>query len=145
MNRSIFSIAVMLAAVGSATVQAPDALAQGKPMYRCGSNYQDRPCDGAVPGTAKAAPAPGAKAVPAAAETAKAAPAGSPPGAAAGTTATSAAPVLTKAQQQRQIRCENFGRQLDELKDRQKAAPNQAEAMGVQIRSLQSRMSADGC
>jgi hypothetical protein len=52
---------------------------------------------------------------------------------------------MTKAQQQRQIRCENFGRQLDELKDRQKAAPQQAESVGVQIKSLQSRMSVDNC
>jgi hypothetical protein len=142
-NRSILSI-VVLAAVVFAAVQAPAALAQGKQMYRCGSNYQDRPCDGAAPAAAKAASAQGAtgKAAIPAADAAKA---GTSATAAGTTTANASPPVLTKAQQQRQIRCENFGRQLDELKERQKAAPNQAEAMGVQIRSLQSRMGADGC
>ena len=118
----------------------------GKSMYRCGNNYQDRPCDGGGPGAAKAAspapaapsPAPAAKAAPAAAVKAAAVPAAPPAEAAK-------APVMTKAQQQRQIRCENFGRQLDELRDRQKAAPQQAESVGVQIKSLQSRMSVDNC
>jgi hypothetical protein len=140
-NRSILSIAVALAAMVAA-VQAPAVLAQ-KQMYRCGSNYQDRPCEGATPAAAKSTSVPGAtgKAAPAA----DAAKSGTPAAAAGATTANASPPALTKAQQQRQIRCENFGRQLAELKERQKAAPNQAEAMNVQVRSLQSRMSADGC
>ena len=52
---------------------------------------------------------------------------------------------MTKAQQQRQIRCENFGRQRDELRDRMKSDPKQADAIGVQIKSLESRMAADSC
>jgi hypothetical protein len=100
----------------------------GKKMYRCGNNYQDRPCDagGAAAPKAAGAAAPAAPA-PAAADAGK------------------APTTLTRAQQQRQIRCENFGRQLDELKERQKSAPQQAEGIGVQIKSLESRMNADSC
>ena len=105
------------------------ALAQqgGKHMYRCGNNYQDRPCDGSAP-AAKAGPA---AAQPAASATTAEAPKASVP--------------MTKAQQQRQIRCENFGRQRDELRDRMKSDPKQADAIGVQIKSLESRMAADSC
>jgi len=105
-------------------------------MYRCGNNYQDRPCDGAP--SAKAA-TPAASAAPAAKSAAKSVtpePVADAP----------KAPVaMTKAQQQRQIRCENFGRQRDELRERQKAAPQQADAIGVQIKSLEARMTADNC
>lgn len=52
---------------------------------------------------------------------------------------------MTKAQQQRQIRCENFGRQRDELRDRMKSDPKQADAIGLQIKSLESRMAVDSC
>lgn len=108
-----------------------------KQMYRCGNNYQDRPCDGAP--AAKAAP-PAASVAPAAKSAAKAV---TPAPAAAD--APKAPVAMTKAQQQRQIRCENFGRQRDELRERQKAAPQQADAVGVQIKSLEARMNADSC
>ena len=42
-----------------------------------------------------------------------------------------------------QMAARELGRQRDELRDRQKAAPQQADAIGVQIRSLESRMSGD--
>lgn len=106
----------------------------GKHMYRCGNNYQDRPCDGSAPAAKAAAPAAKAGA-PAAQQAAAAAPA----------EAAKAAPPMTKAQQQRQIRCENFGRQRDELRDRMKSDPKQADAIGVQIKSLESRMASDSC
>lgn len=110
----------------------------GKQMFRCGNNYQDRPCDGAP--AAKAA-APATSVAPAAKSAAKSVATTAPVSAEA-----PKAPVaMTKAQQQRQIRCENFGRQRDELRERQKAAPQQAEAVGVQIKSLEARMSADSC
>lgn len=61
-------------------------------------------------------------------------------------------PVTTKlsaaearAVQQKQIRCENFGRQASELRDRQKATPQYAASIDVQLKSLEGRMSADSC
>ncbi len=89
-------------------------------MYRCGNKFQDRPC----------AAAPANSAAP---EQTSAAP------------VVERAPVMTKAQRQQQIRCENYSRQLGALEKRQAAAPQQAKAMGVQIESLQSRMKADRC
>ena len=119
-----------------------------KAMYRCGNNYQDRPCDGGPPAAKSATAAP---ATPANAAAPAAKPAAAPAvSAAKATTAPvadgqKAAAPLTKAQQQQQIRCENFSRQRDELRERQKASPQQAAAVGVQIKSLESRMSADNC
>src|SRR5207253_3026027 len=64
---------------------AEQAHAQGKKMYKCGSQFQDRPCDGGPPAAAaKPAPAP-------------------------------AAPQKTASpaeEQRRQIRCDNWGRQV---------------------------------
>ncbi len=104
----------------------------GKQLYRCGNNYQDRPCDGAAPAAKAGAPA-------------VASPAASPAAANVPADAQKAAAPMTKAQQQRQIRCENFGRQRDEMRDRMKSDPKQAEAYGVQIKSLESRMASDSC
>lgn len=139
-----YTIFVLAALLVSASVMAQ------QPMYRCGNNFQDRPCDGGAPAskTGSASPStqanaagPPAKsaAVPAAASAATK----SAPGSVAD--AQKAALPLTKAQQQRQIRCENFSRQRDELRDRQKASPQQAAAVGVQIKSLETRMSSDSC
>lgn len=131
MKRLILGAAAMLFSV--------PAFAQ-KAMYRCGNNYQDRPCDGGTPAarSATAVPATPVNAVAPAVSAAKA------------TTAPVAdgqkvAAPLAKAQQQQQIRCENFSRQRDELRERQRASPQQAAAVGVQIKSLESRMSADNC
>lgn len=97
------------AAVAASPVQAQ------KKMYRCGSNYQDRPCD--------QVPAPR----PAAAEVkAEAAPA-----------------PQTKAAYQRQLRCENYGRQMAELKEKQKGM--KSNLLDGQIRSLEGRMKGDSC
>lgn len=96
----------------------PQALAQKK-MYRCGTNYQDRPCDGAVP-VGKAAPAPAAAAAPA------------------------PAPAEKKSDFQRQVRCENYGRQMDELRERQKSM-KQADMLDGQIKALEGRMKGDSC
>ena len=141
MKHTIFFLTALFVSVS--------AVAQ-KPMYRCGNNYQDRPCDGAAPAAksgAVSSPVPAKAAAPAVKSAA--APAEASPTVKPGTVpvadAQKAAPPLTKAQQQRQIRCENFGRQRDELRDRQKTSPQQADAIGVQMKSLESRMSADGC
>ena len=109
------SILVLLGLVlASATSSA--ALAQKK-MYKCGSNYQDRPCDGAAP-AAKAAPA--AVQAPAQSTGDK------------------------KSDFQRQVRCENYGRQMDELRERQKGM-KQADMLDGQIKALEGRMKGDSC
>ncbi len=113
---------VLLALVCMAPMH--DAFAQKK-MYRCGSNYQDRPCD-AVPAT----PAPAAAAKSAA------------PAQAAGATSESAAD--KKAAFQRQVRCENYGRQMDELRLRQKGM-KEGSMLEAQIKALDSRMKGDSC
>ena len=98
-----------------------EALAQKK-MYRCGSNYQDRPCD--------AAPAPAAAAKSAA-----------PAQAAAGASESAAD---KKAAFQRQVRCENYGRQMDELRVRQKGM-KEGTMLEAQIKALDNRMKGDSC
>ena len=115
-----------------------------KTLYRCGNNYQDRPCDGSGPAAAKPASVPGSVPGAAAAPAAKA-PAAPVPAPAPIADAQKAPAPMTKAQQQRQIRCENFGRQREELRERQKAVPQQADAVGMQIQSLETRMSVDNC
>ena len=109
----------------------------GKHLYRCGNNYQDRPCDGSAPAAKAGSPAAAPSTAPAAAA--------QPPSGNAQADAQKAAAPMTKAQQQRQIRCENFGRQRDELRDRMKSDPKQADAIGLQIKSLESRMAVDSC
>lgn len=119
----------------------PAAAQQGgaKKMYRCGTNFQDKPCDGSAPASAPA-PAPG-KAAPAAAGVSPAAAKAAIP--APEPTKMSAAEA--RSAQQKQIRCENFSRQATELRDRQKATPQYAESISVQLKSLETRMSADSC
>jgi hypothetical protein len=133
-------IATSIALSWTAPVAAQQA--GGKKMYRCGTNFQDKPCDGSAP-VAAAAPAPG-KTAPVAA--------GVAPAAAKAANTAMAAPEPTKmsaaearAAQQKQIRCENFSRQATELRDRQKATPQYAESISVQLKSLETRMSADSC
>lgn len=111
-----------------ATAQQAGALK----MYRCGTNFQDKPCNGSAPAVVPA-PAPG-KAAPAAAKAFVAAP-----------EPTKVSAAEARAAQQKQIRCDNFGRQATELRDRQKATPKYAESIGVQLKSLEARMSADNC
>lgn len=115
----------------------------GKSMYRCGANFQDRPCDGAAAGSNAAAPAAPRTAAPAA----------------TGAAAKQSGPVVmvpppvtprlsaaeVRSAQQKQIRCENFGRQASELRERQKATPQYAASIDVQLKSLEGRMSTDGC
>ena len=103
---------------------AHEALAQKK-MYRCGSNYQDRPCDAGPPPAAAAGAA--KPAAPAQAATAP---------------AESAAD--KKAAFQRQVRCENYGRQMGELRQRQKGMQEGA-MLEAQIKALDSRMKGDSC
>jgi len=107
----VIGVVVMLATMAV----MPQAHAQKK-MYRCGSIYQDRPCDSA----------PAAK-----------------PGAAPQQVNASAAE--QKASAQKKLRCENYARQADELRDRQKAAPKDANMYDAQIKSLDARMKSDSC
>lgn len=86
-----------------------------KKMYRCGSNYQDRPCD----------QAPAAK--PAVATAAKA----------------EAPAPQSRAAYRQQLRCENYGRQMAELREKQKSLSG--NLLDGQIRSLESRMKGDNC
>ena len=101
-------------------------------MYRCGTNFQDKPCDGSAPAVVPV-PAP-VKTAPSAGQGAIAAP-----------EPTKVSAAQARAAQQRQIRCDNFGRQATELRDRQKTTPKYAESIGVQLKSLEARMSADNC
>ena len=93
----------------------PPAHAQKK-MYHCGSIYQDRPCDFAPPAKPGAAPQP-----------------------------VSASAADQKATAQKKLRCENYARQADELRDRQKATPKDANMYDAQIKSLDTRMKGDSC
>lgn len=113
-NKNTFLLA---AALALASVLAAFPAQAQKKMYRCGSNYQDRPCD-----QAQAAPKPAA-AAPVKAETAPA--------------------PQSRAAYQQQLRCENYGRQMDELRDKQNAM--KTNVLDGQIRSLETRMKADSC
>lgn len=114
MNRN--SIVIGAAVVLALSAVFPQAHAQKK-MYRCGSNYQDRPCD-AAPAPAAAKPAPQQASVPVAEQ---------------------------RAAYQKKLRCENYGRQVDELHDKQKAVPKDARLYDAQIKSLETRMKGDSC
>ena len=105
-------------------VPVHEALAQKK-MYRCGSNYQDRPCDAAPPAAAPAGAAKSAAPVQAVSAPAESA-------------------ADKKAAFQRQVRCENYGRQMDELRLRQKGMQEGA-MLEAQIKALDSRMKGDSC
>jgi hypothetical protein len=108
----IIAVAACLAAAGTAQAQ--------KKMYKCGSQFQDRPCDGG--GTVGAAKAPEAPVV----------------------------PQRTAAQEeaQRKIRCENWGRQVAVLREREQATQNDAVARGLVVQQrnvIEKRMQGDGC
>lgn len=132
-SMALLFILVALAWVAPATAQQVSA----KKMYRCGTNFQDKPCDGSAPA---AAPAPGKVAPAVAGVSPAAAKAAIPAPEPAKMSAAEA-----RSAQQKQIRCENFSRQAAELRDRQKATPRYAESISVQLKSLETRMSADRC
>jgi hypothetical protein len=97
-----------------------------KKMYKCGSQFQDRPCDGSGP----AAPTPAAKA-----------PAPAP------ATTPVAAKGVSAEESRRQIRCENWGRQLLDLREREKGTKDGEAAQGLaaQRAAAESRMKVDHC
>src|SRR5438105_589599 len=94
---------LMAAALAAALASPVAALAQKK-TYKCGAVFQDRPCEGAAPAAPKAAPPP-----PAPAKT------------------TSAADLEAR----KQIRCENWGRQVSELRDRERGETSADVAKGI--------------
>lgn len=106
---------IPVVALGAA-LAASSVLAQKK-MYRCGSNYQDRPCE-----QTPAAPKPAA--APAKAESVQ---------------------PQSRAAYQQQVRCENYGRQMAELRERQKGLTQQSHLLDGQIKSLEGRMKGDNC
>jgi hypothetical protein len=112
-KNTVIAVAAMLALMAA----LPQAQAQKK-MYRCGSNYQDRPCDAAPGAAAKAGAAP---------------------------QQVSASAAEQKAAVQKKLRCENYARQADELRDRQKSSPKDANMYDAQIKSLDARMKGDSC
>ena len=115
MNKHTVFLATMLA-LGAAMAASP-VLAQKK-TYRCGSNYQDRPCE-QTSVAPKPAPAP----------------------------VKVEAPVQpqSRAAYQQQLRCENYGRQMAELRQTQKGMAKQSNMMDGQIKSLEGRMKSDNC
>jgi hypothetical protein len=118
-------IAMTLMALPLAWATAPLEAQAQKKMYKCGSQFQDRPCEGTAP-AAKGAPAPMAAPAPA------------------------AAPVAAKSSNddaRRQIRCDNWQRQVDDLTDRAKSEQNTvaAQALANQRTSLLARMKGDSC
>lgn len=115
MNKNTFFLGLTLASVMA--MAAFPAQAQKK-MYRCGSNYQDRPCDQTPVAPKPAAAAPVKAEVPASTPSSRAA-------------------------YQQQLRCENFGRQMDELKEKQQGM--KSNLLDGQIKSLESRMKSDSC
>jgi hypothetical protein len=93
-------------------------------MYKCGSQFQDPPCDGGPP--AAAAPAPKA-ATPVA-------------------TADKKGP-STAEENRRQIRCDNWGRQVLDLRQREQSEKNDVAAKGfaTQRSNLERSMKGDNC
>lgn len=135
LSNTLIATLVALSWTISSTGPVSAQQAGAKKMYRCGTNFQDKPCDGGAPVPVASAPAAAtAKAAPAAKAVAPAAP-----------EPTKMSAAEARSAQQKQIRCENFSRQATELRDRQKATPQYAESIGVQLKSLESRMSADSC
>lgn len=114
-NKNTVILATMLG-LGTALAASP-VLAQKK-LYRCGSNYQDRPCE-QTPAAPKPAPAPAKTEAPAQQQ--------------------------SKAAYQQQLRCENYARQMAELRETQKGLSKQSNMMDGQIRSLEGRMKSDNC
>jgi len=101
-----------------ALVVAP--VAAQKHMYRCGNVFQERPCEG-------------------------------PKQAAKGESAKAAAPKQSVSESrraaQKQIRCENFGRQRDDLLQKKRAMKDAkaSKSMDTQIGAVEKRMREDGC
>ena len=50
-----------------------------------------------------------------------------------------------KAEYQKQLRCENYGRQAEELREKQRATPQYAGSLDAQLKSLEGRMKGDSC
>ncbi len=95
-------------------------VAAQKKMYRCGNVFQERPCEGPKQ--------------PAKDESAKA--------------AAPKQPVSeSRLAAQKEIRCENFARQRDDLLQKKRAMKDAeaAKTMDVQIGAVQKRMREDGC
>jgi hypothetical protein len=92
-----------------------------KKMYRCGSQYQDRPCEGPKDAARPAAGPEAAK--------------------------TAAAPSNARGEERKQIRCENYGRQVDEIKRMETGSsnPQLRENMSVQRKALEARMLSERC
>ena len=95
-------------------------VAAQKKMYRCGNVFQERPCEG---------PKQGAK----------------------DGSAKAAAPKQQVSESrrtvQKEIRCENFARQRDDLLQKKRAIKDAeaAKTMDVQIGAVEKRMREDGC
>lgn len=111
----------LLALVLLSVLAAPlPALAQK--MYKCGKQYQDRPCDA---GTATPPPAP-------------ATPVSEP--------ATPAGPSAA-AEKSRAIRCENWNRQIENVRQKEKGEknPQAIKVLADQRQNLEGRAKGDGC
>jgi hypothetical protein len=106
-----------IALIGLLLSFAAPAAEPGKKMYRCGNVFQERPCEGPKP-------------APAAAELPK-----------------QAGPGQAALESRKQIRCENFQRQVTELVEREKSEQNAETLRGwvTQRRVLEDRMKADNC
>jgi hypothetical protein len=115
------SLAVCAAILGLALLPAGAVHAQKK-MYKCGSQFQDRPCDGGP-----------------------AAPAAAPKPAAPAPTATKAS--ASAEEGRRQIRCDNMGRQVLDLRQREQKEQNveAAKNYAAQRSVVESRMKTDKC
>jgi hypothetical protein len=112
-------MAIALAASLAAPASVP---AQQKKLYKCGTQFQDRPCEGPKE-PAKAAAAPTARAAPA------------------------AQPVQSSEESRRQIRCENWERQIEDVRVRERAEKSAAVIKGLEAQRgvMDQRMKADGC
>ena len=88
-----------------------------KKMYRCGNVFQERPCEGPKP-------------APAAVEAPK-----------------QAGPNQSTLESRKQIRCENFQRQVTEIVDREKGEKDAELLRGLnaQRKVLEDRMKSDNC
>ena len=106
-----------IALIGFLLAFGATAAEPGKKMYRCGNVFQERPCEGPKPAPPKA-------------EAAK-----------------QDGPSQAALESRKKIRCDNFGRQVTELIDREKAEKNAETLRGwvTQRRVLEDRMKADGC
>jgi hypothetical protein len=112
--------AVCAAVLALALLPAASAQAQKK-MYKCGSQFQDRPCDGNPP------------------------PAAAPK--AAGPVAAAQKGPSTADENRRQIRCDNMGRQVLDLRQREGNEKNAdaARSFANQRQVVETRMKSDNC